>query len=364
MQKGFALPLVLASLLLLSLTGASVYFYYQSQNNPTENTSTPQPSAEVQDDKDSNWKTYTDQEFGYSIQHPSNWYVYKLEDYPYGGFPGMTYKGQIIITSLNKFPRFSAGDGSGDQYLGVDISPLDQDVQPIVDKTRNYISPSGEKNLVETLTVNNHTAYKIIDPDKDVSIYIPFQNKKGGIFMSISSRTSISSENATAEKVLQTFKFLDDETANWKIYTEDTEISFRYPAECDVYAENGNANISGSLCPFHSVMILTNNSKGYTTETLVDYFISELKKGPDGIKLSRKDISVSEYKNQVGIIFKRIDIKSDFFWTDLLAIRNNKIYWIRLIPGEIGNAENQNNPTIELKEKIFYELVDTVRFLK
>jgi hypothetical protein len=226
MQHGFSGLILIVIVFFLAIAGAGGYYLYNQQKLPARNIiidesspTTSQLRAEIAEQKQkldsfqeastsADWKTYQDTQFGYSVMYPADWHVYKLKDYPYGGFPGMMFDGQLIITSLSRFPRFSAGDGSGDEYIGVDVTPLDQDLVPIVENARSYVYPSGEKNSVETITVNGYTGYKIVNPDKNVNFYFLYPNKQGGVFLSIASRTVMSQEYSTAEKVIQGFKFV------------------------------------------------------------------------------------------------------------------------------------------------------------
>lgn len=75
-ERGFALPLVLAGILLLSLIGAGGYYYYQTSNKASQNIPAPRISPQPQiSDETTKWKVYKDPLF--EFEYPSDW---KLEE--------------------------------------------------------------------------------------------------------------------------------------------------------------------------------------------------------------------------------------------------------------------------------------------
>ncbi|MDD2822705.1 MAG: hypothetical protein PHQ59_01355 [Candidatus Daviesbacteria bacterium] len=73
-EKGFApIIIILGIVLFLGIVGGVYYFSKNSssaiKNNPVN---TPTPTATLKVDETTNWKTYTNTEYGYSIKYPEN----------------------------------------------------------------------------------------------------------------------------------------------------------------------------------------------------------------------------------------------------------------------------------------------------
>jgi len=160
------------------------------------------------------WKTYTSTEYGYSVKYPANWYVYELKNSPYG-YPGIPGPGDVIITSLPKFPEITAGPGTGDSYLGIEISAAtetnpDYSFGLNLDKRIASVQKSDiadYKSFVEELIINGNKAYKEIQPDNDIIFYIPYKSHSGWIDIVMLERTTKSSEKTIVNQILSTFRF-------------------------------------------------------------------------------------------------------------------------------------------------------------
>lgn len=213
-------PFLVIAMLLVLLGGAGTYIFLGQSKQSQNQTATPTPTTaqdqtgnpnltpgEPKDDT-ADWQTYINGSLGYSLKYPKNWYSYSMKDYPYEGYPGVIDPNETIIASLNKFPKSSAGDGSGDVYIGFIISKLDQDIEEYVNRLKNSKEPNGQKsNSVEALILNGNKAYKITQLDRDVEWLIPNENGKGNIIISMSSNSSSNISISTINQILSTFTF-------------------------------------------------------------------------------------------------------------------------------------------------------------
>lgn len=213
-QSGLA-PILIVILIALAVGGYFVYTNYSnlsrviSRDNQTKSTQSGQTTQTPTPTSDSvvDWKTYTNIELAYSIKYPSSWYTYELKDYPYEGYPGVIEGNETIITSFSKFPKFSAGAGTGDQFIGIEIVSV-EDIQNRIDRLKSFTYPSGEKDKVVQLLLNGQTAYKVTQLDKDVEWLIPNNNKASGISVRILSLSVESTELNTIDQILSTFRFI------------------------------------------------------------------------------------------------------------------------------------------------------------
>lgn len=214
MKRGYLTPPVVIILALITLFVAAAIFFntfllkgLKKEPAPVS-TPTIQPSPKSKTDETANWKTYENKVLKYSIKYPPTWYVYELKDYPYEGYPGIIEGSEAIITSFPRFPKFSAGDGSGDQYIGIEITKTEA-IQDRIKILQEFRYPSGEKDKVEQLSLNGLKAYRVTQLDNDVEWLIPNKNGTDGVSVSILSRSVESNGIDSINQILSTFKFLD-----------------------------------------------------------------------------------------------------------------------------------------------------------
>lgn len=150
-------------------------------------------------DETANWKTYTNGYF--SIKYPDGWYIYELKNYPYQGYPGVIDQTEVIITTLPKFPKISAGDGSSDDYIGINIIKTEDNIiKPVGTKY-----PNGEEDTIEEIKIGGNRAYKITQPDKDIKWLIP--SMEDGVIITVPERSSTSDYISKINQILSTLKF-------------------------------------------------------------------------------------------------------------------------------------------------------------
>lgn len=67
-KKGFAVPIIIAIIALLVISGGAYYFFHK-----------PTPSNLTNSEQQVEWKTYSNKDLGFSIQYPSQWEEPKLD---------------------------------------------------------------------------------------------------------------------------------------------------------------------------------------------------------------------------------------------------------------------------------------------
>jgi len=210
MQKGFALPLALAGLLLTILVAAGGYFFYQSKTKPVQNTSNPQDSTQPQiKDETANWKTYTNSEYKYSFKYP-----------PEYSDP------QIVLD--NESPKFlHIWIKRTNPYIELAvISSMDDQKN---DNCGELLNGSEGKEVI----IAGIKGCKVFRNDSTFSYEALVKNNQYHFSVTVTALDKVALEDNAElfDKFLSTFKFLDDKTPNWKTYTNPQEkYSMDYPA--------------------------------------------------------------------------------------------------------------------------------------
>lgn len=266
MQKGFALPLILIGILLVSLIGAGGYYFYQNKYFPK--TSIPQPSPQPQKDETSDWKTYTNTKYGYSIKYPEEYMPY-----------GLDKESKQITSSDAKSVMFSRelppSTYNDPLPAALWIKVLDkggyeaqrQKLDEAAGKAPCAGCPVKNKSKIGDYEATLYDGYGGYTIDK--VWLLNYQDR----YLYFSYSLDFGYDNKTPELMLATFKFLDDETANWKTYTnKEFHYSIKYP---ELVTVNGSKdytdfiiepvakmNVGGGV----SIRIkIIDNSKGITS---------------------------------------------------------------------------------------------------
>ena len=181
MQKGFALPLVLAVILLVSLIGVGGYYFYQTKT-PESTATIPSPSPIV--GETANWKTYTNEAYKFTIKYPSSWYIY---EYPIESSFMLLFDRKPIhkedisphpwqeleITVGNLYPSkifTEVGTMKGDIVNGVEYGRLK------VTET-NFKGASGIKSYLEAPTISGFEGIVTLSaPDEAITFNLIFSS--------------------------------------------------------------------------------------------------------------------------------------------------------------------------------------------
>lgn len=170
----------------------------------------------------SDWQTYENEEYGYSIQFPSDWYT---STQPAPSFPTDGVTEQIYITNYN--PNDEGGGSLASNQVNYIIKVFENSsnftavefVESIKQKSSDYSSVITSEQSAVVFGIN---AYQVnwSGLGSGIESYFPNQN----YMFEIDGIGEIS----LYEEILSTFQFLPD-TADWQTYESDT-FSLQFPS--------------------------------------------------------------------------------------------------------------------------------------
>ncbi|MCL5411724.1 MAG: hypothetical protein M1150_03215 [Patescibacteria group bacterium] len=268
--------------------------YYQASITPksTDNTSVPTSKTSTSSASPSataNWKTYTNNLYGYSVKYPKDW----------------TYVENTISTKFYP-PNIGSFEGSFENntidqskvpVMGIEVLTRPFSTSPTSNQNQNGIDLITEYKEMTISGVKGHY-YRTNQcaPKCTIRLDLPLNVGK----KTLSVYATVDSDMAIFNQILSTFKFTDqsqtDSTADWKTYTyKSTNLSpaigytIKYPStweiktETDTGADFGQARFSPNKWEseinvyvhrlesngFTTTQIITND-KGYLTNTTQD----------------------------------------------------------------------------------------------
>jgi len=207
--KGY-IPIVVLITFGFVLIIAAAIVYYQLKPKPTpQSQPTPSPFTTPSPiDETANWKSYIrNKEIKFSIKYPDDFKVDEL--------PGavVIYKGVKLILPPNS---------------PIDPYPISLG---ILDRGGDCGDCSGFQ--LKEINVAGYYAVEAIHENtlsRDIWIYSPDRKKVVRVGYGAHDQKDVQENKLIFEKMLSTFKFLGDETASWKVYTNDEiKFSLRYP---------------------------------------------------------------------------------------------------------------------------------------
>ncbi|MCR4276432.1 MAG: hypothetical protein NUV90_03540 [Candidatus Parcubacteria bacterium] len=232
-QKGFISPLLLALIAVL-LIGGGVYAYVQNKQ-------ASQPVAA----QTSDWKTYTNSQYGFEVKYPLNWFLIDCVSYV-----GFSYsQSKLPLCSTNQSPphiNITVTEGSTpgiEKYIEdaqnslVDYSKTEMKVGGNVSATKlsglakavDGPGPTAGTQVVKVLFSRSNTIYQVY--------YYMLDNKD---------------YSQVFDQMLSTFKFTastaqtsNSQIANWKVYS-NTRYSYtiKYPSNWYVHTTNSEKDFT------------------------------------------------------------------------------------------------------------------------
>lgn len=213
-QLGFIAPLILM-VIGLGIVFVGIVVYFQFRPSMSKIQSTPVPTAQpisMQSGETTNstpqtsatedWKTYSNQELGFSIKYPGNWFVYDNQIEPCkGNIPGYLFVNQIKITEC-----IFADVPPADLIVYVQKIPEDPNYGPLpksneYDTYKSY-DIAGEKGVINIRTEKSEGPRRM-----ETSVYV--NHKEPQYRLSYPNKDYLGSHDQIYNQILSTFKFLD-----------------------------------------------------------------------------------------------------------------------------------------------------------
>lgn len=202
--RGFAQIIIVAVIVLL--IGAGAILVYEFFNVTKFTPAVPIPRLPASVDETSNWKTYKSQKGNFEVKYPNDWIDEKK--------PGLGLADNnldYLLIEKTKRISFTVNAEAEPSHIIYPFNAQDAKIITLAGE-KAYFAKAGD-------AISFNKAYGI---------------KRNGNVYRIDLTWDKNSSDAEGEldKILSTFKFTSDETANWKIYNyKKAGVYFKYPAD-------------------------------------------------------------------------------------------------------------------------------------
>lgn len=196
-KKPFPFLLFFAIVILLAFSGSIAYLFAQNialkqQLTKLQTSPTPIPTPAIVADPTTDWKTYTNEDYGFSFSYP------KELTYLYDHLKG----GNILLQNFDgSSPRKEL-----DSDFQMVVTADDTNTKPLEDYPKQWETELG-KLPTETISVGGITAIKGFSGQKFQAVPTVWFSKSATTFMIQLSRPK-STNKIWFDQILSTFKFL------------------------------------------------------------------------------------------------------------------------------------------------------------
>ncbi len=263
-QKGFIVP-VLVGIIAILLIGAGAYIY---SNKKVSTQVTEQNNVSTTTDETTNWKTYTDTQYGVEFKYPNGMvftsdnsdhhdqFNTKLTAYSFHNTNGLGV--ELIINVPNI---------SWDKILGIAKTSWESETQGKFEE----ISIEGIPAVVYSniITIHGDQGGKVSNTAQTV-----LNSLRNSYLYNFTCVQTDSTSLDQCNKIISTFKFTastsTDETTNWKTYSnQKVRLSFKYPSDWKIVKEEVKDNPPFFSYPYIYLKVTPN------LETGASFIISE-----------------------------------------------------------------------------------------
>lgn len=202
------LPLLLIGIIIIAV-GYGAYYFGKNSNTPLLTKSSPEPEGMMENDETSDWRTYTNTEWGYSIK------------YPEGGKTANIADGNTAIGALPSSRQISISTSEDLTNNAISIAAFDVlELTPGSGWTRTEVEVNG---ILATKWTKD-------DGNAKYNIYYIEHKNKGLLEIYVSNQNE---NKEIANQILSTFEFVENTNENtaWKTYNGKTvPIKVQYPS--------------------------------------------------------------------------------------------------------------------------------------
>lgn len=206
-------------------TYATVVMPQPDYSTSTTNTVTPKTTDTATND----WKTYTNDIYGFSLKYPKEWFI-----------DSSNSDGLIVISNYKDGSKYDKSNTPSD-YVSLLIRNIDNKTTPTIIEDDFVINQESKENV---------TIYSVRGSESLKSSRIIWAKiakfKSGSTNFELEANGELSPDSATRkqqlnifDKIVGTITVSSDATADWQTYTNSTYgFSFKYPTDWTINIVN------------------------------------------------------------------------------------------------------------------------------
>lgn len=219
-QKGLS-PIIIV--VLIAAVSVGGYFLYTKYSiNQTKNLSQTVKPFPASMGETYNWKTYSNQKYGYTLKYPSNYFIEETKD----------PNGNIGTTTISNYTNedFSSGRKNADDtdvfLMFITIPEKDTNL----DEAKSFYIPA---NKIEDYVIDGVTGFRV---GKDGAIVIIYKKKE----YNFNLRNVNSKHRNDYNQILATFKFLDQTAQPSSTSSAERILAYKeveeFIVDCKIYS--------------------------------------------------------------------------------------------------------------------------------
>ncbi len=242
-QKSFDWPkIILLAVLGLGLLASSAYagYYYGTQQVQESEEPTPTPTIPIAEDETTDWETYTNKNYGYTIKYPADWTKEELDNPSF--LHQLELKSEVETEESKKSTDLYPFKPTARFSIAVSTSSVEDLVASV-----NHMSDFKKITSKQVAGLIWETYQYKAGKDLTTEVTSLFSDREGRSFwvswtIEVGDYTGLGDRlSGICDQIVSTVEFLDveDQTKNWKTYTDATHnFSLKYPPSWQVTKGN------------------------------------------------------------------------------------------------------------------------------
>jgi hypothetical protein len=202
-------------------------------------------SIKKEEAKNSDWQTYKNDTYEYSIQYPSDWSLDSIR----------TKGDEVVVFNY---------DCSGECRESISVI---ESTKTLIDFQDDFIFDESVIEQILKTTIVGQEAYHIYTTEFGLQYIITKQNNKIYTFTTQGAMKN--------DGILETFKFLDDDIADWEREHLTLGFIFKHPAEFSLTEDNDDSKLFTSEGGHFWVKIYDNEEGLSVQEIKEDYYSND-----------------------------------------------------------------------------------------